>query len=60
LKRMQTLKGEYEAAPLVTSLGNGVGLSIGCAEAPPGTKDIEPVIAAADENMYQHKRTAGV
>ena len=60
VKRMQTLEEEYEAAPLVTSLGNGVGLSVGCAEAPPGTKDIEPIIAAADENMYQQKRTAGV
>jgi diguanylate cyclase (GGDEF)-like protein len=60
LKRMQTLEQEYETAPLVTSLGNGVGLSIGCAEAPPGTKDIEPIIAAADEHMYRHKRSAGV
>ena len=60
VKRMQTLEEEYEAAPLVTSLGNGVGLSVGCAEAPPGTKDIEAIIAAADENMYQQKRTAGV
>ena len=60
LKRMATLKAEYEAAPLVTSLGNGVGLSIGCAEAAPGTKNIEPVIAAADENMYLNKRPSAV
>ena len=53
--RMTTLKEEYEAAPLVTALGGGVGLTIGCAEAPPGTKDIEPVIAAADADMYQRK-----
>ena len=59
-RRMQTLKAEYEAAPLVTSLGNGVGLSIGCAEAPPGTKDMDPVIAAADANMYVKKRQAMV
>jgi diguanylate cyclase (GGDEF)-like protein len=56
IKRMNTLKHEYEAAPLVTSLGGGVGLSIGCAEAPAGTKDIEAVIAAADEDMYEKKR----
>ena len=56
MKRMQSLKREYESAPLVTSLGNGVGLSLGCAEAPPGTKEIEPVIAAADEDMYLNKR----
>jgi len=57
-KRMQSLKREYEAAPLVTSLGNGVGLSIGVAEAPPGTRDVTPVIAAADEDMYLKKRAA--
>jgi len=56
--RMRTLEAEYESAPLVTSLGNGVGLSIGCAEAAPGTKDIEAVIAAADASMYGKKRTA--
>lgn len=55
-KRMHTLKTEYESAPLVTALGNGVGLSIGFAEAPPGTKDAEPVIAAADRDMYEKKR----
>jgi diguanylate cyclase (GGDEF)-like protein len=54
--RMRVLKAEYESAPLVTSLGNGVGLSVGCAEAPPGTKDIDPVISAADANMYLQKR----
>lgn len=54
-RRMATLKAEYEAAPLMTSLGGGVGLTIGCAEAPPGTKDIEAVIAAADAEMYQRK-----
>ena len=54
-QRMATLKAEYEAAPLVQALGGGVGLTIGCAEAPPGTKDIEPVIAAADADMYQRK-----
>lgn len=60
VKRMQALEAEYEAAPLVSSLGNGVGLSIGCAEAPPGTKIIEPIIAAADENMYLKKRPSAV
>lgn len=60
LKRVTTLKAEYEASPLVTSLGNGVGLSIGCAEAAPGTKNIEPVIAAADEHMYLNKRPSAV
>ena len=60
VKRMATLESEYENAPLVTSLGSGVGLSVGCAEAPPGTKNIEPIIAAADENMYLKKRAAGV
>lgn len=60
VKRMATLEAEYEAAPLVTSLGNGVGISVGCAEAPPGTKDIEPIIAAADEDMYLKKRGASV
>ncbi len=60
MKRMQTLEAEYEAAPLVTSLGNGVGLSVGCAEAPPGTKVIEPIIAAADEDMYLKKRPSAV
>ena len=58
--RMRALKAEYESAPLVSALGNGVGLSIGCAEAPPGTKDIEAVIAAADANMYLQKRPAAV
>jgi diguanylate cyclase (GGDEF)-like protein len=58
--RMRTLKTEYEAAPLVSALGNGVGLSIGCAEAPPGTKEIDAVIAAADANMYLQKRPAAV
>ena len=54
-RRMATLEAEYEAAPLVTALGGGVGLSIGCAEAAPGTKDIDPVIAAADADMYLKK-----
>jgi diguanylate cyclase (GGDEF)-like protein len=56
LKRMAVLEREYEEAPLVTSLGGGVGLSVGCAEALPGTKDIEPVISAADHDMYTKKR----
>jgi diguanylate cyclase (GGDEF)-like protein len=54
-RRMATLKQEYESAPLITALGGGVGLTIGCAEAAPGTKDIETVIAAADEDMYRKK-----
>ncbi|MDQ3170208.1 MAG: GGDEF domain-containing protein [Acidobacteriota bacterium] len=54
-RRMAALEAEYEAAPLVTALGGGVGLSIGCAEAAPGTKDINPVIAAADADMYMKK-----
>ncbi|HUF23719.1 MAG TPA: hypothetical protein VMN81_06285 [Vicinamibacterales bacterium] len=58
--RMHTLKAEYESAPLVATLGNSVGLSIGCAEAPPGTKDIDTVIAAADAHMYLQKRPAAV
>lgn len=58
LTRMRTLEHEYEEAPLMTSLGAGVGLSIGCAEALPGTKDVQPVIAAADEHMYLQKRLA--
>ena len=58
--RMQTLEHEYENAALMTSLGGGVGLSVGCAEAPPGTKDIEPVITAADTDMYLKKRPAAV
>ncbi|MEX2272112.1 MAG: GGDEF domain-containing protein [Vicinamibacterales bacterium] len=58
LKKMQVLEQEYESAPLMTSLGAGVGLSIGCAEAPPGTKDIEAIIKAADEHMYLQRRPA--
>lgn len=54
-KRMATLKIEYEAAPLIVALGGGAGLAIGCAEAPPGTKDIEEIIARADAAMYQRK-----
>ena len=50
-RRMATLEAEYETAPLITALGGGVGLTVGCAEAPPGTKDIEPVIAAADAEI---------
>lgn len=52
-KRMATLKAEYEAGPLIVALGGGAGLAVGCAEAPPGTKDIEEVIARADADMYQ-------
>jgi diguanylate cyclase (GGDEF)-like protein len=58
--RMRTLEHDYEAAPLVTALGGGVGLSVGCAEALPGVKEIEPVIQAADEDMYLKKRHASV
>ena len=58
VKRMQTLELEYESAPLMTSLGEGVGLTVGCAEALPGTKDIEPVIKAADEDMFLKRRLA--
>ena len=54
-KRMATLKAEYEAAPLIVALGGGAGLAVGCAEAPPGTDDIEAVIARADADMYRRK-----
>ena len=54
-RRMSALKLEYEAAPLITALGGGSGLAIGCAEASPGTRDIDAVIAAADADMYQRK-----
>ena len=54
-RRLAALRLEYESAPLITALGGGVGLAIGCAEAPPGIADIDPVIAAADAAMYANK-----
>lgn len=54
-RRLGALRTEYEAAPLITALGGGVGLAIGCAEARPGVADIDEVIAAADTAMYANK-----
>ncbi|HEV3484981.1 MAG TPA: GGDEF domain-containing protein [Vicinamibacterales bacterium] len=55
-RRGIALQGEFAASEYAASLPPGVGLSVGCTELPPDTKDVLAHIKAADERMYADKR----
>lgn len=56
-KGMQ-LKTSFDTAPEAALLPDGVGLSVGCTEVPPGADDIMPFVRQADERMYRDKKRA--
>jgi diguanylate cyclase (GGDEF)-like protein len=50
------LQAAFAESENTLSLPPGVGLSIGCVELPPDTKDVMAHVKAADERMYADKR----
>ena len=56
VRRAVTLQQAFAKSPTVVDLPPGVGLSIGCVEVPLETKDIMPLVQAADERMYLDKK----
>jgi diguanylate cyclase (GGDEF)-like protein len=55
-RRGVALQAAFAQSDEAASLPPGVGLSIGCAELPPDTKDVMAHVKAADERMYADKR----
>lgn len=49
------LQRAFAESPKAEDLPSGVGLSVGCAEVQPGTRDIAAVVKLADERMYAAK-----
>ena len=56
VRRAVALQQAFAKSPTIADLPPGVGLSIGCVEVPPATKDIMPHVQTADERMYLDKK----
>ena len=56
VRRAVALQQAFAKSPAIVDLPPGVGLSIGCVEVPMDTKDIMPLVQAADERMYVDKK----
>lgn len=56
LRKSDELRAAFSTWEETASLPEGVGLSIGCVEVPPETRDITDLVKAADERMYAEKR----
>ena len=56
VRRATDLQKAFAASSIVADLPVGVGLSIGCVEVPASTRDIMPLVQAADERMYIDKK----
>lgn len=54
-RKAAVLKASFDSAPDTEQLPPGVGLSVGSIEVPAGTKDLTPLVRAADERMYEDK-----
>jgi diguanylate cyclase (GGDEF)-like protein len=54
-RKAASLKAAFDAAPEAVELPPGTGLSIGWIEVPEGTTELAPLVAEADERMYQDK-----
>ena len=57
-RRAAALQSAFAAAPGLTTLPAGVGLSIGCVEVPADAIDIVTYVQRADELMYVNKRAS--
>jgi diguanylate cyclase (GGDEF)-like protein len=55
LRKAVELQIAFEAAPEASAVPSEISLSIGCAEVPPGTTDVLPLVRLADERMYLDK-----
>jgi diguanylate cyclase (GGDEF)-like protein len=55
LRKAVELQIAFEAAPEASAMPSEISLSIGCAEVPPGTTDVLPLVRLADERMYLDK-----
>lgn len=56
VRRAIALQRAFATSPDISDLPPGVGLSIGCVEVPMETRDIMPLVQAADERMYVDKK----
>jgi diguanylate cyclase (GGDEF)-like protein len=56
-RRGHALQTDFARYAIAAALPPGVGLSIGCAEVPDTSRSVMAVIKAADERMYENKRT---
>jgi diguanylate cyclase (GGDEF)-like protein len=50
------LQAAFDRSSKAAALPQGVGLSVGCVEVPPETRDVMPLVKLADERMYANKR----
>jgi diguanylate cyclase (GGDEF)-like protein len=55
-RKAAALKLAFDATPDGVDVPLGIGLSVGCVEVPRGTTDLMPLVAKADERMYQDKQ----
>jgi diguanylate cyclase (GGDEF)-like protein len=53
------LQAVFHKSSKAAALPQGVGLSVGCAEVPPETRDVMPLVKLADARMYANKREPG-
>jgi diguanylate cyclase (GGDEF)-like protein len=56
LGRGAAIQQAFAASPHVTGLPKGVALSVGAVEIPADTRDVLPLVQAADERMYLNKK----
>ena len=58
IRKGAELQAAFDKSSKAATLPQGVGLSVGCAEVPPETRDVMPLVKLADERMYANKRGA--
>jgi diguanylate cyclase (GGDEF)-like protein len=59
MRKGAELQAAFHKSNKAAALPQGVGLSVGCAEVPPETRDVMPLVRLADERMYANKRGTG-
>jgi diguanylate cyclase (GGDEF)-like protein len=59
LRKGAQLQAAFDKSSKAATLPQDVGLSVGCAEVPPETRDVMPLVKLADDRMYANKRGAG-
>jgi diguanylate cyclase (GGDEF)-like protein len=56
LNKAKQIRQAFLESVIVSSLPDGVDVSIGCVPVPPETRDFDPLIDQADREMYRRKR----
>jgi diguanylate cyclase (GGDEF)-like protein len=58
LRKGLELQAAFARSSKAAALPQGVGLSVGCTDVPPDTRDVMPLVKTADERMYADKKRA--